>query len=668
MMEGMNVSEVTKAEDSVMDKIYQMLVEARQQQQQQKGSVYPATHKGCRTTSQYVPMRDGVNLAVDINLPDMALNKNCQESTFPVLLVLTRYWRSFEMRFPSRPGRVPIGPRNATVCDYFVQRGYAVVLVDVRGTGASEGVWSAPWSPLEIRDNEDLSAWIRSSSWCNGLIGSFGLSYEGNSAAYLVWPPLCMENQDCAVSAAIAQEIETDIYSDITLPGGIFNDVFIRAWTNMNTQIDSNRLHPIIPSISKIFIKGIRLVDSDRVAPRGSKLADILKHRDSNVNAYNAISNVVFRDDPCFHSEPASDRPDLTLDDISMFRAQVRSTSTTRHLFVTGSWFDSSTANTAIRAFQVNKDNSSLQVSIMIGAWDHEMRRNADPYMKHGKRTKPIPPNVCQQDIMLCFFDGVLKGKKAKDQQLIIYYTLGEGAWKKSPTWPPSGVSMEKWFFGAGGILCRAKPIDEEGIADKYVVDFLATTGTNNRWHTSMAKHVKYGDRRKESARLLHFTMDTPLESDLEITGHPVVTLFVKTDFEDGAFIVYLEDVGQDGKVTYITEGELRAVHRKLLPEVQAAVESCNHIPHTTLHSFLKCDAMPLVPGNVEKVTIAMHPISVQVRAGHRLRVAVAGADNGNFDTKKCFSPQEQDNYSFQVQRNAVHASHIDLPVFGIGK
>lgn len=664
----MNVSDATKCEDPVMHKIYQMLVKASQQQQ--KRSAYPATHKGCSTTSQYVPMRDGVNLAVDINLPDAAFDTDCQESTFPVLLILTRYWRSFEMRFPSRPGRVPIGPRNATVCDYFVQRGYAVVLVDVRGTGASEGVWSAPWSPLEIRDNEDLTAWITGQSWCNGSIGSFGLSYEGNSAAHLVWPPLHTENQDCGVSAAIAQEIETDIYSDITHPGGILSDVFIHSWTNMNIQIDSNRLHPIIPSISKLFIKGMRLVDSDRVAPRGSKLADILKQRDSNVNVYNAISrNVVFRDDPCFHSEPASDRPDLTLDDLSMFRAQVQSTSTTRHLFVTGSWFDSSTANTAIRAFQVNENNSSLHVSIMIGAWDHEMRRNADPYMKHGKGSKPMPSNTCQQDVMLCFFEDILKGKKTHEhQRLIIYYTLGKGTWKKSPTWPPSGVAMEKWFFGADGTLNREKPVDGEDTAEKYVICFQATTGTNNRWHTSMAKHVKYGGRRKESARLLHFTMGAPLESDLEITGHPVVTLFVKTDFEDGAFIVYLEDVGQDGEVTYITEGELRAIHRKLLPEAQAAVESCNHIPHTTLHSFLKCDAMPLVPGKVEKVTIAMHPISVLVRAGRRLRVAIAGADHDSFDTKKCFSPQEQDSYSFEVQRSAVHASHIDLPVFALKK
>jgi hypothetical protein len=54
----------------------------------------------------------------------------------------------------------------------------------------------------------------------------------------------------------------------------------------------------------------------------------------------------------------------------------------------------------------------------------------------------------------------------------------------------------------------------------------------------------------------------------VEITGHPVVTLYVTSTAKDGAFYVYLEDVDENGKVTYVTEGQLRPLHRKVSNEI----------------------------------------------------------------------------------------------------
>ena len=70
-----------------------------------------------------------------------------------------------------------------------------------------------------------------------------------------------------------------------------------------------------------------------------------------------------------------------------------------------------------------------------------------------------------------------------------------------------------------------------------------------------------YPDRAEEDARLLTYT-GAPLEGALRITGTPVVSLQLSSNKPDGALHVYLEDVAPDGRVTYLTEGILRLIHR----------------------------------------------------------------------------------------------------------
>jgi putative CocE/NonD family hydrolase len=159
---------------------------------------------------------------------------------------------------------------------------------------------------------------------------------------------------------------------------------------------------------------------------------------------------------------------------------------------------------------------------------------------------------------------------------------------------------------------------------DRYPINFEATTGLKNRWHTQVGGDVVYGDRAEEDKKLLTYT-SAPLEADVEITGHPIVTFFVTSTHTDGAFFVYLEDVDENGKVTYLTEGELRALHRRVSNE-----QSPTKLP-VPYHTFLKKDAMPLVPGQVAELKIGLQPISALVKKGHRLRVAIASHDKDTF-------------------------------------
>ena len=180
------------------------------------------------------------------------------------------------------------------------------------------------------------------------------------------------------------------------------------------------------------------------------------------------------------------------------------------------------------------------------------------------------------------------------------------------------------------------------------------TTGRHNRWFTNNGGggDVVYGDRREMDGRLLTYT-SMPFDEDREITGHPVITLFVRSTHEDGLFIAYLEDVAPDGRVTYITEGQLRAVMRKISDEPPLYRKIGPH------HSQLRADAMPFVPGEVAELNFELWATSVLIREGHRLRIAVAGADKDTF----AHYPLDGGMPTITVERNARYPSRVSLPM-----
>ena len=75
-------------------------------------------------------------------------------------------------------------------------------------------------------------------------------------------------------------------------------------------------------------------------------------------------------------------------------------------------------------------------------------------------------------------------------------------------------------------------------------------------------------------------------------------------------------------------------------------------------HSFKKQDAMPLVPGQIAEFKFALQPTSVVIKKGHRLRLAIAGADKDTFPrTPETGVP------TIKIARNVRNASLIELPV-----
>ena len=287
----------------------------------------------------------------------------------------------------------------------------------------------------------------------------------------------------------------------------------------------------------------------------------------------------------------------------------------------------------------------------VIGPWSHGGRHPASPYLP---TETPTDPNSETQSLeTVRFFNWYLRRiDTGIPERLLLYYTMGEEVWKSTPTWPPVGSSPVRWYLAPAGSLGDDPP-DADAGADAYTVDYEATSGTANRWYTQRGGgDVIYPDRASADPGLLTYSSG-PLDRDVEITGFPTVTLYVSSTATDGAFFAYLEAVDPSGGVTYLTEGQIRALHRRI-----SDAEPQYDVP-VPRHSFEHADGAPLVPGEITRLSFGLLPTSVVVRRGHRLRLAIAGADKDTFARIPPSGPPPV----VTVQRNRQYSSHIDLSI-----
>jgi uncharacterized protein len=107
--------------------------------------------------------------------------------------------------------------------------GYAVVNVDVRGAGRSDGSGDL-LSDQEAGDIHDAIEWVAAQPWCDGAVGMLGVSYLAISQfkAAATRPP--------HLRAIVPWEGFTDAYRDLFAPGGVEERGFALLWSNLVRQ------------------------------------------------------------------------------------------------------------------------------------------------------------------------------------------------------------------------------------------------------------------------------------------------------------------------------------------------------------------------------------------------------------------------------------------------
>jgi len=231
----------------------------------------PATHEVPQPTSTYVTMRDGVRLAVDVYLPKAKGDPAGGREKFPTVVILTPYYRRFKV---TGPGIDP-SPNAGKYRDMFVPRGYAMVVVDVRGTGASFGTRDSFRSPREVEDHREIADWIVAQPWSNGTIGSTGISYLGAAACFLAG------TGHHAVKAIAPLFAVHDTYSDHVFPGGIMCTTVTASYDDLVQALDQDQRDKLAPYpyFNDHRFAGPQPVDDD--ADGRLVRAAVEEHRDS---------------------------------------------------------------------------------------------------------------------------------------------------------------------------------------------------------------------------------------------------------------------------------------------------------------------------------------------------------------------------------------------------
>ncbi len=516
-------------------------------------------------TSQYVPMHDGVRLAVDVYLPDGVARP------MATIVEQTRYRRQLLFRDPARNAR-PAPPSGLVA---FVRAGYAVVVVDVRGTGASFGHRTTEFSPTEVRDGWDVLDWIVAQPWSDGAVGATGVSYPGTTAEL-------MGTLGHPALKAVAPRFSVyDLYADAVFPGGIFLEPFIRAWGSMVARMDANRFDAANGPVS-----GVRPVDG----PHGdSLLALAVAGHARNANIFEQVKDLRARDDT------AADG--FTFADISP-HARYDTLSRRIPIYSYGGWADGFSAASINRFLEQPSPGSRL----IMGPWNHGGAWSYYP------GSPPVRSQFNHLRELLRFFDHHVRGIDTgiDREPAIHYFTTGSNEWKAVGEWP---VATRDTVFQAelgGFLLPRTNGHADIGeFIPSITVDSSLGTGQQSRWNTILGGGAVYYSPRPHSSHGEHrgwIAYETqPLTRALLMTGRPVAVLSFATTGKPEQVFVYVEEVDSTGAGWLVAEGQAR----------------------------LDTEA----PGEAGRVDarIELLPVSHRFAAGGRIRLVIAANDRDHF-------------------------------------
>jgi putative CocE/NonD family hydrolase len=553
-------------------------------------------------SSRYVAMRDGVRLAVDIIRPAAAGQP--VEAPLPAVWSHRRYRRAREV-----DGRVVSVVERDPTLETLLRHGYVIVAVDARGTGASYGHRTGPYSQEETRDAYEITEWLASQPWCDGNVGMFGQSYMG------VTQLLAAGQAPPHLKAVFPSVFPLDLYNTM-FPGGVYREPLITGLFRALKRVDLEA--PALP------------VDEDTP---GALLAEALsEHRE---NRYADPTAGPFRD-----SQHGFDwvrhNPVTHLGRVSQSNVPA---------YVWTSWYDVFTLD----AFQWYV-NLRPPTKLAAGVWAHQAAVLNAEERRRLRATE-----------QLRWFDYWLKGIEngVLDEPPIHYATKIDEVnrvWRSAGAWPPAETKLVRYYFRRGrsgtvasvndGALTTQAPVSDAG-QDTYLVDYSTSSGRTTRWHLS---EFAYPDMSGNDAKSLTYTSE-PLKTDLTVTGHPVVTLHVSSTAADGDFFVYLEEVDAAGVSEYITEGVLRASHRAVS---EPPFENMG-LPY---HRSFRDDVKPLPDADPVSLLFDLLPTSNRFDAGSRIRVSVACADADNAEVQEVAPPPE-----VTLHRSRLFPSGIALPV-----
>lgn len=495
-----------------------------------------------------IPMRDGIMLAADVWLP-----KQCQ-TPVPCILVRTPY------------GRQAAGANH--LC--YVQRGYAVVIQDVRGRNDSEG----DWKPLtcETEDGSDTLDWIAAQNWCNGSIGMIGGSYLG----YVQWAAAASGNPH--LKAMVSEVTAGSAFVDMPHRGGTLSSGML-AWAFAVSQRKLN---------TALMLRE----DWDQV----------LAHRPLTEVCQRALGY----DIPFWQEWVSHSCNDGYWQQGNWYQRALDRGGIDVPVLIMSGWFDDNGMGST-QALELTKNYPEGRRKVILGPWMHSSNANYD---LHGVE---MGSNALRYDLDLQYFSWFerhLRGRAVScgSNAPVEYFTLGQNRWKIAQQWPPECTKQTALYLGGtyantssgSGLLLEKSPTSEH--TDTLVYDPAdPATHVIDVSENEVEVPENYADQEQRADYLCYTT--PPLEQDMVITGDAVAELFVSSDVPDSDIVVRLTQVEPNGRSIKLADGILDLKFRQGFDQ----------------EVFME-------QGEIYPVQIKTTKISACIPAGHQLRFTVTSS------------------------------------------
>lgn len=447
-----------------------------------------------------ISMRDGVRLVADIFRPDTG-------GRFPALLAMCPYCKDI-MAPPisPQPRRTALwnGGIEAGNSEYLVSRGYVHVVVDVRGTGKSEGDFLNLFSPKEQEDGYDLVEWIARQDWCDGNVGMVGISY------FAIIQFLVAALQPPHLKAIFPLDGWTDLYRDIVYHGGMLDIGFFTPYLWSLTANTSN--------------------------------VSVMKKTTSPEEFERRL-------------QQAKNNPDIQINSFLMLLLETPYKNTMMFDFMLnptdGPFYWERSAYTKF---------GKIKIPTYMGApWDQYVMHlpgafNAYLGIDAPKKLLITPidferPWYEYHDEVVRWYDYWLKGVDTgiMEEPPIKIFMMGANKWRYEHEWPLARTEWTKYYLHS-----RERLLPEPGI---YYHEPSIYAEPDCFIHQSPAvtadiQSLKY--------------LTPPMSEDTEVTGPIVLNLYASIDTEDTNWIVTLKNVAPEGSEALLTQGWLKASHRAI--------------------------------------------------------------------------------------------------------
>lgn len=501
-----------------------------------------------------IPLRDGVTLGAD-------LHRSPGDDRRPVLLIRTPYGKQ--------------GYRGESLVARAIERGYAVVVVDVRGRYTSDGDFDA--YRHEARDGYDAIEWLAAQSWSNGRIATAGLSYPG--AVQWLTAVEAPPHLACAFPAMCFSSGRQFFYF-----GGAW-DMSWLPWTANNIAPDDRRRRGVTTG-----------PQTEREARQWWK-----------AHEREALRRVPLRDQPALAGVTPFyfdwlDHPD---DGPYWDFANIESRYDKVHapIFNFSGWHDEGYGPIgATRNFvglsQHAATPDARQTRLVIGPWIHGEPGTG----RVGDRDFGHAAAIDYDALVLDWSDWHARGIDRGISKIapVRLFVMGANRWRDERTWPlPS--TPRAYYLRAGRHLTTDAPSDSEP-PDAYTFDPNDPV-EDPHYEAGLGPH----DQRAITARqdVLFFTT-APLDEDVEVIGPIEFRLWVASSAPDTDFLCRLLDIEPDGTAWNLMSPTLEVLRAK----------------------YRNGETEPeyLVPGRPVELTFRLGLTANRFLRGHRIGVQVTSS------------------------------------------